>query len=468
MNAERGIILPEPYKNKVIEPIKLLPPEERKIAIERAGYNTFLLTAEDVFIDLLTDSGTSAQSQKQKSASEMGDESYAGATSWFRLEKAVQDVYGFKEVIPTHQGRAGEHLVAQNMISPGLFVLKNEYFTTTRAHIEKAGGIFTNVITPQAFDPQNEFPFKGNVDLAKTETFIKEHGPESIAMFWIEGNVNMVGGQPFSMENLRSLRELSLQYHIPLILDATRALENAYFIKTREPGYADKPVGEILKEIMSYADGCTMSSKKDNLVPIGGFVAVNDADLARKLREMLVLYEGFPTYGGMSGSAMEVLAQGIREMIDDDYIRFRIEQVQRFGQYFIDAGVPIILPIGGHAVELDAAKILPNMDRERYPAQALAAAIYLHSGVRTMERGIVSAGRDPKTGKNDHSHLEMVRLTVPRRVYSDRHLEYVARSIIDLVTNYRDMDLLQNGLEFTYEPEKLRFFMGRFRIANLS
>lgn len=459
------IQLPEPYKNKMVERINLVSPQERQVAIAEAGYNTFLLRSEDVYIDLLTDSGTSAMSEDQWSRLMLGDESYAGATSFYELEKAIQEVYGFTHIIPTHQGRAAEHLLAQTMIREGQFVLKNMYFTTTRQHIELAGGVFVDVITPQAHEAATDYPFKGNVDLEKVEAFIQTHGADSVALFWIEGCVNMAGGQPISMENLRGLREISLRHEIPLYLDATRALENAYFIQQREPGFADKPVAAILKEIMSYTDGCTMSSKKDNLVNIGGFVATNDEQEARKLKEMVVVYEGLHTYGGMSGRDMEALAQGIREMTADDYIAYRIGQVQRFGEHFIAAGIPIVIPVGGHAVELDAARILPHLSQDQYPAQTLAAAIYLHSGVRTMERGVVSAGRDPKTGENRKPHLELVRLTVPRRVYSDAHLRYVAESVIDLVQNQQDNPILTRGLEFVYEPENLRFFQARFKLA---
>ncbi|MBI2034387.1 MAG: tryptophanase [Candidatus Levybacteria bacterium] len=461
----RQIPLPEPYKNKMVEAISLLPRSERIRAINHAGLNTFLLRSRDVFIDLLTDSGTNAMSQEQWSRMMLGDEAYAGASSFYELENAVSSVYGFEHVIPVHQGRAGEHLLAQNIIKPGQFVLKNMYFTTTRQHIELAGGTFVDVITPQAHDASSKYPFKGNVDLEKTEDFIKKYGADSVALFWIETCVNMAGGQPLSLENIKNLRELSMKYHIPLYFDATRATENAYFIKEREIGQKTRSVKSILHEMMSYGDGCTMSSKKDNLVNIGGFVATNDGYLAQKMREMVVVYEGLHTYGGMSGRDMEAVAQGIKEMTRDDYITFRVEQVQRFGQQFIDANVPVVNPIGGHAVFLNASAILPNLPQDRFPAQSLTAAIYEHSGVRSMERGVVSSGRDPQTGENRHPKLETVRLTVPRRVYSDSHLAYTASSIIDLVNNHVDQPLLTKGLEFVYEPDNLRFFQARFKIA---
>lgn len=461
----REAYLPESYRSKMIEPIRLLEREERSRVMGDSGYNTFLLRSKDVFIDLLTDSGTNAMSKQQWSRMMLGDEAYAGAESFYELESAVQGTYGFQHVIPVHQGRGGEHILAQTAIKPGQYVLKNMYFTTTREHIELAGGKFVDVIVPEAHDASTEYPFKGNVDLEKTENFIKEHGADSVALFWIETCVNMAGGQPMSLENIRSLRELSQKYNIPMYFDATRATENAYFIKRREEGQQDRPVKSIFKEMMSYADGCTMSSKKDNLVNIGGFVGTNNESLAEDMKELVLVYEGLHTYGGMAGRDMEAVAQGIREMTEDDYIAFRVEQVQRFGGHFIKAGIPIVHPVGGHGVFLDAASILPNLEQDRFPAQALSSAIYIHSGVRSMERGSVSAGRDPQTGKNRHPNLETVRLTVPRRVYSDAHLAYTANSVIDLVNNHSDQDLLVKGLEFTHEARKLRFFQSRFKIA---
>lgn len=463
---DKSIISPEPYKIKMVEPIRLLPEKDRRIAIKVAGYNTFLLKSKEVFLDFLTDSGTNAMSEQQWSRMMLGDESYAGADSFYELEKAVKDVYGFPYVVPVHQGRGGEHILAQNLIKPGQFILKNMYFTTTRQHIELAGGIFIDVIVPQGHEAESDYPFKGNIDLEKSETVIREKGAKNIALFWVETCVNMAGGQPISLDNLKKLRLLADKYHIPIYLDATRAVENSYFIKKREKGYKDTPVAVILRKIMSLVDGATMSSKKDNLVNIGGFVATRSKSVFTKLKEMVVIYEGLHTYGGMSGRDMEAVAQGIREMVQDDYIAFRVEQVQRFGQKFIDARIPIVTPVGGHAVVLDASGILPRLDQEKFPAQALSSAIYIHSGVRTMERGIVSAGRDPKTGKNRKPHLETVRITIPRRVYTDSHLSYCADKIIDLVKNHKDQPLLKNGLEFVYEPTDLRFFQARFQISS--
>lgn len=458
--------LPEPYKIKMVEPIRLISPHERRKAIKAAGYNTFLLLSRDVFIDLLTDSGTNAMSEQQWSRMMLGDEAYAGAESFYELEAAMRQVYGFRHLVPVHQGRGGEHLLSRTLITPGQYVLKNMYFTTTRQHIELAGGIFIDVITPEAHDAQTNFPFKGNVDLEKAEHIIKEKGAKNIAYFWIETCVNMAGGQPISMANLKGLRKLADKYHIPFYFDATRATENAYFIKTRELGYQHRLIKDIFKEMMSYADGCTMSSKKDNLVNIGGFVATNNPMVFKKLKELVVVYEGLHTYGGMAGRDMEAVAQGIREMVNDAHIAFRVEQVQRFGNLLLKARIPIVRPVGGHAVALDARGILPHLDQERFPAQALAAAIFTHSGVRAMERGIVSAGRDLKTGLNRHPHLETIRLTIPRRVYTDSHLMYAASAIIDLIKNHKKQPLLKYGLKFVYEPDTLRFFQARFRIAS--
>ncbi len=455
-----------PYKITMTEPIVLIPASEREQAIKEAGYNTFLLKARHVFIDLLTDSGTSAMSEEQWERMRHADETYAGAESFYRFEETVREFYGFKNIIPTHQGRAAEHLLAKTLITPGQYALKNMYFTTTRQHIELAGGIFKDVIIPEAHDPAIVLPFKGNVDLQAVEDHIKKEGVSSVALFWIETCVNMAGGQPISMENLKGLREISLKYNIPLYLDATRALENAYFIKQREPGYGDRSVKSILKEIMSYADGCTMSSKKDNLVNIGGFLATNDDTIVPDVEDLLTTYEGLGTYGGMAGYSMEALAQGILEMVEEDYIAHRIGQVQKFGEYFIKENIPIVHPIGGHAVVLDAGKILSGLDQERFPAQSLVAAIYQHTGVRAMERGIVSAGRDPETQENRKPDLETLRLTVSRRVYLDSHLEYAANSIIDLLENHLDNPIFSKGLEFVYEPKKLRFFGAKFKIAD--
>lgn len=448
----------EPYKIKSIETIKMTTKEERLEAIRKAGYNTFLLSSKEVYIDLLTDSGTSAMSDHQWSALMLGDEAYAGSESWYKLERAVKKIYGFKHVVPTHQGRGAENLLSQLLVTEGTYVPGNMYFTTTRVHQELNGGTFVDVIIDEAHDPQAILPFKGNVDINKLEKLIGDVGAEKIPYLTIGVTVNMAGGQPVSMQNLREAKELCNKHGIPVIFDATRCAENAYFIQQREEGYQNKSIEVILKEMFSYADGCTMSGKKDNLVNIGGFLAMNDEELYTRSRELVVVYEGMPTYGGMAGRDMEAMAQGIYEMIDDYYIAHRVEQVQYLGQQLLDAGIPIVQPIGGHAVFLDARRFLPHLTQEQFPAQTLAAALYLDSGVRTMERGIISAGRNKITGEHNYPKLELVRLTIPRRVYTDRHMDVVADSVIHL---YENRDKI-SGLKMVYEPPTLRFFNARF------
>lgn len=452
----------EPYKIKSIETIKMTTKEERMEAIRKAGYNTFLLSSKEVYIDLLTDSGTSAMSDHQWSALMLGDEAYAGSESWYKLERAVKKIYGFKYVVPTHQGRGAENLLSQLLVTEGTYVPGNMYFTTTRVHQELNGGTFVDVIIDEAHDPQAILPFKGNVDINKLEKLIGDVGAEKIPYLTIGVTVNMAGGQPVSMQNLREAKELCNKHGIPVIFDATRCAENAYFIQQREEGYQNKSIEEILKEMFSYADGCTMSGKKDNLVNIGGFLAMNDEELYTRSRELVVVYEGMPTYGGMAGRDMEAMAQGIYEMIDDYYIAHRVEQVQYLGQQLLDAGIPIVQPIGGHAVFLDARRFLPHLTQEQFPAQTLAAALYLDSGVRTMERGIISAGRNKITGEHNYPKLELVRLTIPRRVYTDRHMDVVADSVIHL---YENRDKI-SGLKMVYEPPTLRFFNARFEPIN--
>jgi len=454
--SERTIA--EPYKIKAVEPIKVTTPEYRAKCMAEAGHNTFLLRSEDVTIDLLTDSGTTAMSDWQWAGMMLGDEAYAGSRNFYHLERAIREVYGFKYVVPTHQGRAAEHITSQLRIKPGQVVPMNMYFTTTREHVERAGGIFFDCIIDEAHDPANPHPFKGNVDLAKLDKLVEEKGAESIAYLSIAPCVNMAGGQPFSMANLREVSAWADRHGIAIIFDATRALENCYFIQQREEGYADRSIREIFKELMSYGEGCTMSSKKDNLVNIGGFLATNNDGFFLRAKEMVVVFEGLHTYGGMSGRDMEALARGIEEMVEDAHVASRVRQVEYLGGRLRDAGVPIVEPVGGHAVFLDARRFLPDMPQDHFPAQTLAAAIYVDSGVRSMERGIVSAGRDPETGDHRHPKLELVRLTIPRRVYTNLHMDVVAESCEILLES---RDAIQ-GLKMTYEPEKLRFFQARF------
>lgn len=456
--------LAEPYKIKMVEPIKTTTREYREDKIKAAGYNTFLLKSEDVYIDLLTDSGTSAMSDWQWSGMLLGDEAYAGSRNFYNLERAVNEIYGFKYVVPTHQGRAAEHITSQIRIKPGQYVPMNMYFTTTREHAERAGGIFYDCIIDEAHDPQSSHPFKGNVDLDKLQKLVDgaPTGAESIAYLSIAPCVNMAGGQPFSMANLREVAAWARRYNLPIIFDATRAIENCYFIQQRENGYHDKPVREILREMMSYGEGLTISSKKDNLVNIGGFLATNNEWFFTKTKEMVVIFEGLHTYGGLAGRDMEAIARGIYEMVDDAYIASRVRQVEYLGHQLQAAGVPIVVPVGGHAVFLDAKRFLPHIPQDQFPAQALAAELYVDSGVRSMERGVVSAGRDPKTGQHRFPKLELVRLTIPRRVYTNLHMDVVAESCQAL---YEERDTIK-GLRMVYEPESLRFFQARFEEIN--
>ena len=445
---------PPPWKIKVIEPIALPDRERRRQALEEAGYNTFLLRSDDVFVDLLTDSGTSALSQEQRAAMELGDESYAGSRSFFRLEQAVHDVYGWRHVIPTHQGRGAEHLLSQVLVRPGQLVPSNLYFTTSREHVVLAGGAWVDVAVAEATQPEALEQFKGNIDLVALERVLATAGREGIAFVRQEACLNMAGGQPFSLENLKAVRSLTREYGVPLFLDATRISENAVFIKDRELGYADWTFAAVIRAIADECDGAVFSSKKDHFVPIGGFVAVNDDELAERLRELVVVYEGFPHYGGIAGHDMEALAQGLRESADEAMVRHVVAQAAFLGGLLLARNVPIVVPIGAHAVFLDAKRFLPHVPQAEFPAQALAAAIYLEGAVRSMERGIVSG----QHGDEPYHGLELVRLTLPRRVYTQEHLAYVA----DVVTAVYERRHLVPGLRMIYEPEHLRFFQARF------
>jgi tyrosine phenol-lyase len=451
----------EPWKVKMVEPIRMTTRQQRERFIKEAGFNTFLLRSEDVYIDLLTDSGTNAMSDRQWAGLMLGDEAYAGSRNFFHLWEAITEYYGYKYLVPAHQGRGAEHILSGIMIKPGDFVPGNMYFTTTRLHQELAGGTFVDVIIDDAHSPAAEHPFKGNVDFAKLQRLIDEVGAKKIPYVSIAGTVNMAGGQPQSMANMRALRELCSRHNIPIVLDATRAVENAYFIQQREEGYRNKKVAEILKEYCSYTDSSTMSAKKDTLTNIGGWLATNDEGLFEEARNLVVVYEGLHTYGGLAGRDMEAMARGIVESVEDDHIRARVGQVEYLGQHFIDWGVPIVKPIGGHAVFLDAREIYSHIPQAQYPAQALAANIYVDSGVRSMERGVVSAGRDPKTGEERFPKLELVRLTIPRRVYTQAHMDVVAESVLAV---YEQREKAR-GLKMTYEPRYLRFFQARFEEA---
>ena len=448
----------EPWKIKVVEPIHMTTRAERERHIREAGFNTFLIKSEDVYIDLLTDSGTSAMSDRQWAGMMMGDEAYAGSRNFYHLEKAVRDVYGYPELIPTHQGRGAENILSQILIKPGDHIPGNMYFTTTRLHQELAGGAFHDVIIDEAHDPASEHPFKGNVDLAKLDALVREVGAERVPYICVALTVNLAGGQPVSVANLRAVNEYCHARGIKVILDATRAVENAWFVQQREPEMRDRTVAEILRLMCDLSDGATMSGKKDSLVNIGGWLGLRDPSLGERARNLVVVYEGLHTYGGLAGRDLEAMAIGIRESVEEDYIRSRIGQVYYLGEQLREGGVPIVMPIGGHAVFIDAAAMLPHLPRDQFPAQALAAALYVEGGVRAMERGAVSAGRDPKTGDNRFPRLELVRLTIPRRVYTQAHMDVVAESVLAL---YAARDRV-HGLHFTYEPEYLRFFQARF------
>jgi len=447
-------VLPPPWKAKVVEPITLPSPERRAEALAAAGHNTFLLPAAEVFIDLLTDSGTSALSQEQRSAMELGDESYAGSRSYFKLESAMRGLYGYRYLIPTHQGRGAEHLLARVLVRPGQLVPSNLYFTTSREHVTLAGGNWVDVAIPEASEPESPHPFKGDIDLEGLAAVLGAGRGGEVAFVRQEACLNMAGGQPFSLENLRAVRALTRQHGVPLILDATRMSENALFIKEREPGHADRTLPEIIREIASLSDGAVFSSKKDHFVPIGGMLCLNDEELAQRTRELLVVYEGFLHYGGMAGHDMEALAQGIRESADERIVAAYVAQSRYLGRRLEELGVPIVEPIGAHAVFLDAKRFLRHVPQREFPAQSLAAAVYLAGGVRSMERGIVSG----QHGDEPYDGLELVRLTLPRRVYGQEHLDYVADTVASVMARHDEVP----GLRMTYEPEFLRFFQARF------
>lgn len=453
-------LLPEPYRIKMIEPIRILPEAERRKRLADAGYNTFLLRSADVYIDLLTDSGTNAMSAAQWGAMMIGDEAYAGSESFERLQAAIKDVYGFPYLVPTHQGRGAENLLSKAWIKPGQSVAGNMYFTTTRAHIELNGGIFHDVIVDEAHDPVADLPFKGNVDLKKLEALIKKVGRAAMAYVAVGAPVNLAGGQPVSLDNLRKVSALCKANEVRLVLDGARLVENAYMISQREPAQKGRPVADILKDMCAVVDAIAVSAKKDAYVNIGGFLATRDKGLYDEASNLCVLYEGLHTYGGMAGRDLEALAVGVREMVQDEWIAHRVAQVAYLGERLAEGGVPIVRPIGGHAVFVDARAFLPHLTQDDLPAQALAAWIYQATGVRAMERGIVSAGRDEK-GHNHRPSLELVRLTMPRRAYTQTHLDYVA----DGITRLYEQRATLPGLRFCYEPPRLRFFQSRFEVA---
>ncbi len=449
----------EPFKIKVVEPIRRTNREERDRLLRDAGYNLFRVPAESVYVDLLTDSGTSAMSDNQWAGLMLGDESYAGSRNYYHFEETVRSIFGYKEVIPTHQGRMAENLLFSTVIKPGMCVPNNIHFDTTRANVEHQGAEALDLVIKEAYDPHCELPFKGNMDLVRLEETIKRVGRDRIPLAMITITNNSGGGQPVSMDNIRQTRALLNRYRIPLFFDACRFAENCFFIKEREPQYASKSIVEIARELFSYGDGCTMSAKKDGLVNIGGFLSLNDEQWAQDVTNMLILVEGFPTYGGLAGRDLEAMSRGLREVLDEDYLSFRVGQVRYLGELLDQAGVSILKPVGGHAVYLNAKEFLPHIPQDQFPAQSLAIALYREYGIRSVEIGTVMFGKkDPASGRTIYPELEMVRLAIPRRVYTNMQIMYVAESITEL---YQRREMI-HGLTLTYEAPMLRHFTARF------
>jgi len=460
-NKERLMRFPaEPFRIKVVEPLKITSEQERERLIKEAGYNIFMIPAESIYIDLLTDSGTSAMSDNQWAGLMLGDESYAGSKNYFHFEETVRQIFGFKNIIPTHQGRVAENLLFSNILKPGDVVPNNIHFDTTRANVEYHQAQALDCVIDEGLDPQNPHPFKGNMDLNKLEKVIQQYGKEHVPVIMLTITNNSGGGQPVSMQNIKEVSALAKKYQIPFFFDACRFAENCYFIKEREEGYQNKSILEIAKEMFSYADGCTMSAKKDGLVNIGGFLALNDDDWAQHITNMLILIEGFKTYGGLAGRDLESIARGLKEVLDENYLRFRINQTRYLGEMLDEQGIPIVKPVGGHAVYIDAKQFLPHIPPEQFPGHALVVELYKRYGIRAVEIGsLMMAKNDPQTGKMIPPKLELVRLAIPRRVYTNMHMQYVAEAIINI---YQDREKLK-GFEIEYEPEFLRHFTARLK-----
>ncbi len=445
----------EPFKIKVVEKVKRTTREERDRLLREGGFNVFNLPAESIYIDLLTDSGTAAMSDYQWAGLMMGDESYAGSRNFYNFQNVAREIFGFKHIVPTHQGRVAENLLFSVVLKEGDIVPNNIHFDTTRANVEYHKARAADLVIDEGLDPSSEFAFKGNIDLRKLEAVIKEYGRERIPLVMMTITNNSGGGQPVSMQNIRETKALLQKYNIPLFFDACRFAENCYFIKEREPGCENKTILEIAQELFSYGDGCTMSAKKDGLVNIGGFLATNNDEWAEHIKNLEILIEGFPTYGGLAGRDLEAMARGLQEVLDEDYLRFRISQVRNLGEQLIAAGVPIVKPVGGHAVYLNAREFLPHIPQEQFPAQALTVALYREAGIRAVEIGSLMFGsKDPKTGKVTYPKLELVRLAIPRRVYTTMHINYVAESIIEIFKNRESL----KGLRIVKEAPFLRHF----------
>lgn len=453
--AFRTII--EPFRIHSVEPLVMTTPEQRRAAIADAGNNLFSLRAEDVLIDLLTDSGTGAMSRDQWAAIQRGDESYAGSPSWFRFLESVQDLFPFEHVIPTHQGRAAEKILFTAIGGAGKIVPNNTHFDTTRANVEYTGATAVDLVIPEGRDPSSKHPFKGNMDLDALESLLREHGPEVIPVVFVTITNNSGGGQPVSLENLRGVRALTSEYGVPLFLDACRFAENAWFIREREPGQGEREVRDIVREIASLADGMTMSAKKDPLGNIGGWLAMNDGALAEECRTLLILTEGFPTYGGLAGRDLDAIAQGLRESVQHDYLYYRVRSTAYLGDALATAGVPVVQPIGGHAVYLDAGRLLPHIDPLAYPGQSLAIALYEAGGIRGVEIGSVMFGLQPD-GTEEPSAMELVRLAIPRRTYTQSHIDYV----IEVCTSVAEGAEKLGGYRITSQPRPLRHFTATF------
>lgn len=450
---------PEPFRIKVVEPIRLIPRKAREAALKEAGYNLFLMKAEDMFIDLLTDSGTGAMSQEQWAALMRGDESYAGARSYHRLKNAVDDVFGFKYFMPTHQGRAAENILVSVLVKPGQWVPSNMHFDTTDANIRARQGRPANLVIDEAHDPENRHPFKGNMDINKLKAFIAKYRREQIPFGMITVTNNAGGGQPVSMENLKAVADLYHENGIPFFIDAARYAENCFFIKQREPGFERKSVKEIAREMFSLADGMTMSAKKDAIVNIGGLLCLNDETLSQNLKNELILREGFPTYGGLAGRDLDAMAVGLYEGLDEDYLAYRLGQTAYLASRLNEAGIPTIQPTGGHGVYVNAGTILPHIPNYEFPAQALAVELYREGGIRGVEIGsVMFACLDPEDGKWHYPKLELLRLAIPRRTYTQSHLDYVA----DCLAAIKSRADKVKGYKFTYAPELLRHFTARF------